>query len=341
MAKLEDIKSEKDLPRDKNNASHHYIPQFYLEGFSRNNKLAVWNRLDGSVRISTPRNSACQHGFNTIELADGNKTSLYEDIFEKFETLAEPLIENMRCIFPCNPYGKQKYDISNYMSLQEVRTPLHRKRVEMQADMLYKMELRKELSNRDKILKFYRDGGTEPTEEQIQQTIDFVKNPHAVDILLNKGHVLQMSIESAFEISKYFFLRNWTILIFDKPSLIIGDAPILEIADPEAGFLYGHGLAGAKELIIPLSSTILLVMAKPKEYLNPLIMKGTYQVAEITNRNQLENCLSEAYGDPEILSRYKNFKLGPRKLMGFSNTAIDPNFLGHYNKPPKKQRPQR
>ena len=62
--------------------AHHYLPQFYLRGFSREDRLWVYDRYKNEYRNQTPKNIAVERDYYTVTDENGGKKT---DI-EKFKT---------------------------------------------------------------------------------------------------------------------------------------------------------------------------------------------------------------------------------------------------------------
>ncbi len=67
---------------------HHYLPQFYLNGFTNNHgQFYVFDKIKEEIRQSTPTNSFFEKYRNTTSFEKG-KSSFIEDMYTHFDTLA-------------------------------------------------------------------------------------------------------------------------------------------------------------------------------------------------------------------------------------------------------------
>lgn len=129
-------------------------------------------------------------------------------------------------------------------------------------------------------------------------------------------------------------------LFSGKPSLVTSDAPILLIPDYETPGIGSTGLATAKEVWFPISSTRMLIMGRSGMTLKNGVSEGNDQFAKEANEAQLEASYLEAYGPPSLLKPFENSGLGNRPLMQVSS-GFEGEFFDHYNSPPDRLRPHR
>jgi hypothetical protein len=75
---------------------HHYIPQFYLKGFTNEHgKYYIFDKQIETIRLSTPINSFFENNRNTVIVKD-EKTVFLEDIYSRFDSETAPQLEKIR-----------------------------------------------------------------------------------------------------------------------------------------------------------------------------------------------------------------------------------------------------
>lgn len=74
---------------------HHYLPQFYLEGFCRDEVLWVYDNEEKEFRQQTPQNTAVQTYYYCFENDDGERTAEIEGLLSLVETHAKPIIDKI------------------------------------------------------------------------------------------------------------------------------------------------------------------------------------------------------------------------------------------------------
>jgi hypothetical protein len=327
--------------KDQTSARHHYLPKMYLEGFTEGGRISTWDRASGGVRTNTPNNVANVRGFYTFTDKSGNKSDELEKLFAEIEGYVKNIILNLNSLFPPAITGDTKLALAQYVVLQHLRTPAHRKQMEQSADMIMKMQMRPNLQSRDQIVKQLERIGQEPTEQAIKQLEDFYKDPHSLEVVPSKESVIKLQLNQLPVLTQILMHRVWNIVTFEQPLLITSDDPILLKPDEDQPYWWmrGTGFANAKEIWFPLSSTRMLVLSR-QDYKAPRIIRGTAAMSRQANEIQLDSSYMEAFGPPSIIQQYKGKPLGARPLGGV-DAGFDNEFFDQYNKPPDKPRPHR
>src|SRR4051794_33537687 len=74
---------------------HHYLPQFYLDGFTRGGLLWLFDRKKNEFRKQTPINTAVESGFYTIRTMDGSNSDAVEETLAMIEGAVKPAIDRL------------------------------------------------------------------------------------------------------------------------------------------------------------------------------------------------------------------------------------------------------
>jgi hypothetical protein len=84
---------------------HHYIPEFYLAGFTNSGKrddfLYVLDKKQVKQWKGTPKNAACERDFYRVD-SEELESDYIENVISKFEGLAAPVLEKIikNCTLP-------------------------------------------------------------------------------------------------------------------------------------------------------------------------------------------------------------------------------------------------
>lgn len=81
----------------------HFLPRFYLENFSVNGLVAVYDREQDVVRLQQPVNTGVIGHFYTMEDAEGRKRFELEQFLSEYEGKAKPVIESSRHVRTSTP----------------------------------------------------------------------------------------------------------------------------------------------------------------------------------------------------------------------------------------------
>src|SRR5258706_16309220 len=75
---------------------HHFLPEFYLKGFTRDGYLWLYDRERDAFRQQTPSNTGVIGHFYTFTNTAGECDSTLEGVLSTVEGLAKPIIEKLR-----------------------------------------------------------------------------------------------------------------------------------------------------------------------------------------------------------------------------------------------------
>jgi len=205
----EDLRREIDefwanAPREARVGSrHHTVPRFYLRRFARNGKLLVRDRNSGEITTRNIDDMAIKN-FYTFVNKDGQEDGRLEDILADMEGGTSDLLNRVFGAFQpvrqLNP--GESMALALYLSFQVVRTPRHRREMELLADHSVK------LMNQDKL--------PNPTE--------WVVVPHP------NLHIGYMA-SAAFKLAETLYGRPVTLVTLDRPLFITCDEPVVLVVE--------------------------------------------------------------------------------------------------------------
>ncbi|MFD2836537.1 DUF4238 domain-containing protein [Azotobacter vinelandii] len=92
MDKFEKLRSKPHLNGPKR---QHFVPKFYLEGFTSDGLLAVFDRVSGEIRKQQPQNTAVVGHLYTFEDHQDRKRFDLEVLFSYIEEEAAPILKSL------------------------------------------------------------------------------------------------------------------------------------------------------------------------------------------------------------------------------------------------------
>lgn len=242
---------------------HHYLPQFYLGGFSCDNKLWVFDREKKEFRQQTPNNTAVKTNYYSVDVKDGGKRTDIEAMLSQIESHAKEVIDKLHQRKDITTDEKQILSI--FMAFMMNRVPdfeksvnkMEKHMVQLMADMMF--------TDEDRVQSIMDDLEKKTGEKlyiSAKKLVDFHKRKQ-YEIIISRNESLRLMLATSMEISKYFGLMNWSIFHApQKKSFVTTDNPliILPPADYKPGF-YGVGIItkGARK-VFPLSKAACLIM---------------------------------------------------------------------------------
>ena len=233
---------------------HHYLPQFYLEGFSYDGRLVVFDEPRNRVRVESSLNTAVRGHYYSFVDATGSKVAEVESDLARIESRAKPVFQALSARQALSL--QERYYLAVFLGFLACRTPAFERSINETITGRAEVVLRKNLEqpNADELF------GTPPAElTALLDSGQFALETHPND------RISQM-IDRAPELGKDFFVSDWTVLHTDeRNAFVTSDSPFAIVyPDPvpeDAGF-QRYGIASPEVITsFPLSSRECLLMA--------------------------------------------------------------------------------
>jgi Protein of unknown function (DUF4238) len=245
----------------------HYVPQFYLRGFTnQNGQLFVVDATTRNHFWTSPQNVAAKRDFNRVD-ADGVKPDVVERALAKFESEIAPGIERVRkeAAFMDNA---DRNAVVNLICALALRNP--RKRENIDRFMSDTLQLMAEMALATKerwegqVAQMKADGVLEEDTETDYDAVKKMVKEKKFKFRIAKEFQISLEVEHFDEMLPYFSARRWQILKAraDTGGFVTTDHPVClrwSKAEHRGGrFGPGYGLAGT-DILFPLSSELGLI----------------------------------------------------------------------------------
>ena len=236
---------------------HHYLPESYLAGFTRGRTpeslFYVFDRDAGAFRPQTPKNTAVQGHYYTVETIDGQRSSRAESVLAQVESIAIPIIRGIDERKPLNM--NDKLELAMFIALLYTRVPRFERVIREMTDGLYKRVNEREISSVERAAYWLRRH-EEKTGEKLEITPEQVYEYFSAgqyDVVLEQGAVVHRMFEAALGFAKLLPVMAWIVGVApENTSFITTDAPFVTIPPEKHKGPYGFGTPGAVTLV-PLS----------------------------------------------------------------------------------------
>jgi hypothetical protein len=294
--------------------SHHYLPQFYLDGFrivrQRGNKSHIWQieKADNQKYYSSPiEKTGCRRDFHTLDVdKDKPDCKSIEALLTKIESeqsaLVKAIWETKRIEAP------QIVALATFISLMRHRVPSFAKHIE---GSLQGMVL-------DTFKIMYRAGKFGQPPPELQNDFDTKGIDNSLDVEISNWKVLEYMFQAGLNAESIRLLTEYNYHIYSAPKgkgLLTGDNPVaLYHADYDKIRPYGVGLAiSGVEVSFPLTADTLILAGRH-------VTEGssTASAEEIDEFNRRTIVMSERYifassvaeGLPERIRELKDIRAG-------------------------------
>jgi hypothetical protein len=261
MNAFDRLKTEAQLKGPKR---HHYISQFYLEGFAdREGLLRIFDRTDGAIRSQQPKDTTVVGHLYTFLDAQNRKRFELENLFGLVETQAAPALKAL--IAGENPSHENRKFLSLFIAMTAIRTPSAFEEARVIREEIHRAEMKVRFSNEQRACSIAKELlSTDVTEEELRKFVtDAYELVSGDQFRVNVPNELarQMSLKQWAPTAEIIYNRDWTLVnapkgheytSSDSPVVL---APLPGKIDQPLGFgsLHTH-------VLFPLSRKVALVM---------------------------------------------------------------------------------
>jgi hypothetical protein len=285
---------------------HHYVPQFYLAGFTATGQgdgpLHILDCEEGRIWKSTPKGTAHERDFHAIDLGVDNDRMVVEKKLAECEGKWASVLKEIRQN-KALPQGDALGDLLAFVSFMAVRVPRIRTQVSEFIDRASKAQLRATFATNEgrdhfrSVIEEYIT--TLPLTEQrhIRQIIDddpnldkFAEHVQSEKYTVSYGQTwdVQTMLQMAITLLPVLGQREWAVSLLadDAPDLICSDSPVcLTWKQPVSGpYPPGFGLRNTL-LTVPLGKRMVLVSTF--EPLQEASVLAASEVATLNTRTSL------------------------------------------------------
>ncbi len=244
----------------------HFLPQFYLEGFTKDGMVAVFDRESNEIRVQQPVNTGVIGHFYTMEDSEGRKRFELEQLLSEYETKASSVTKKLAVKETID--ADERANLAIFVALAAFRTPdiidsIKNFNSNLISDMTKRM-----FANVEEVKERERGMPDAPaTEEELEaearELVEFAQSGQ-YKVTTDHKWAVGMAIQMAFGIAPIFAGRDWVVIHRDndKKSFVTTDAPVLltTVAQRSSNF-WGIGFGNSDALVVfPLTESCVLAM---------------------------------------------------------------------------------
>ncbi len=245
----------------------HVVPRFYLDGFSRDGLLSVYDRQKHEFRIQTPQNTGAITHYYTFTDAEGRRRFDLEHLMCEYESKAAQIIRKLSDKQRLT--SEERSDMAIFVAIMGFRTPdqieslkaANGQMIKRVSQMIFGSEKLAKIAVR----QYPKNSDLTETEieQQAKQLREFVERDQYT-VETDHQWALGMSMNMFAKVAEILVQRNWVVMHRDseKRSFITSDAPlVLTLMQPKPNSFYGVGYASSDAMIVfPLTQATVLVM---------------------------------------------------------------------------------
>jgi len=212
---------------------HHYVPQFYLAGFTDNDSkdghLFVLDKEQRKTWTSTPKGTARKRDFHAMDPAPGGDPMAVEKALAHVEgqwSDALAAVIDKKALPQDDSFG----DLMMFVAFMAVRVLRIRDIVSNAIDRVSKAEIQLMLATKEgqeHFRKTLAELGHEMSDDEFEQLVSFGKSDDYDANFEQTWHVQEM-IRMAVTLAPLLSLRKWCLWIANEaaPDLICSDSPV-------------------------------------------------------------------------------------------------------------------
>ncbi len=245
---------------------HHYLPQFYLRGFTADDGLlTLFDRETKEFRRQQPVNTALQKDFYTVTDKAGVKTDEVERIISHLESNAKDVIYRLERRVTGWKVGEERANFALFLALFRTRTPVFDQEQLAFTEQFYRSVTRANHPSPEVTAQGFQQFA-EATGEDVSdidpQAVYRMIQDDAYDVEVPRAYIIRLMMDSALHLAEVLMTLNWTFVRAARDiEFITSDAPFVtarpwDETDPRT---YGVLTPGAATLV-PLSPAVCVVI---------------------------------------------------------------------------------
>jgi hypothetical protein len=245
---------------------HHTLPQFYLRGFAKDDKLSTvalpgdrqftQSVKDASVAKNFYALKGHPDGADVIEKALSDVEGATATVFRTISSGTWPLSR------------EDRMTLGYFIALQAARVPVQRRTRDHLAAMFMRLQIG--AGGKQALRKQLEGQGHEASAEEVERLWQLATRAEGPPVSRPVAEHLEEMFKLADELLKYIVGRPWLLVKFERRSIITCDDPVVLVGDPTAEPWEGVGFMTAWGITYPLSRKFGLLMSS----IEPVIEAG-------------------------------------------------------------------
>lgn len=269
----------------------HYLPQFYLKGFSDDEKsILVFDRLKDNYFHQTIRKAAAINDYYSLINEPEDRKYLVEKALSKIEGIAAQIIPDVERGANLSPLGKEA--LALFCTIQMMRVPRFQNWHDIELRRSLRAQRDELRTNHGKAKEILESSGEKITHEDVNNAIAALM-AHTGDFEFGREESLKTMVESAPELSRLLLGFSWHFVSRPRPPyLVVSDFPFMSLPVAEFPEYLNTCISPTGQIILmPLTKQTCLIMARGKIEMN----KPTISAHQALLINQCSIAFSKRY----------------------------------------------
>lgn len=242
---------------------HHFLPEFYLNGFTRDGLLWLYDRERKQYRCQTPHNTAIIRYYYAFENEKGEKDYSVEQFLSVIEGKAKAAISKLEARDVITP--EERLHLAQFIAFLMVRSPKFHRVVNEMADAAAKQIVKHAIPTVEAAGELVRQHSQKTENEEItpESMFEFIHD-EKFKMVMNRDFVISAMLDQAEKVTLEIAMMDWLVVHTDRRSAFITtDEPIGFIV-PDEFRRSGEPVLGLGShkitKIVPLSRSVALLI---------------------------------------------------------------------------------
>lgn len=221
----------------------HYLPAFYLKGFTRDGLLWLYDRQKDEYRRQPPHNTAVIGHYYTTSTDSGERDYSVENHLATVEAEAKPVIAKLEAGEDITV--EERVEFAYFLALLLSRTPKHERELEEIGDAMHKLLAKEMIPSVEAAAAVLKQCGgcSETTPESFFRFV----HEERFHMKASRDFSIEVMLDHALKFSKSLALMDWLIVHADgHASFITSDSPL--------GYIVGEKERRSREPVLGLAS---------------------------------------------------------------------------------------
>lgn len=209
---------------------HHYLPEFYLKGFTRDDLLWVFDRNTAEYRRQPPRNTAVIGHYYTTSTESGEKDYSIEKHLSQIEGEAKPTIEKLDAGEKIS--AEERVGLAYFLALLLSRTPKHAREIEEIGDAVHKSLAKDMIPTVEAAAELLRRSGKDQSVTP-ESVFRFV-HEEQFQMKAPRDFTLNAMLDQSARFYRHIAMMDWVVVHTDgHSSFVTTDSPLGYILDDD------------------------------------------------------------------------------------------------------------
>lgn len=246
---------------------HHYLPQFYLDGFASHRNLWLFDRERNEFRRQTPVNTAVERDYYAFLTEDQQTRNDIEDLFSRIEGETRPIIDKL--VEKSWITSDDRVMLSFFVGFLKLRTPVFEKTFNEISEEMIKFTVQRIVTSPERAQAILDEQGAgKESRVTADEFYEFVQKDQ-FGINFHRNDSLRAILDVGLQVGVALSRLDWVVgHCSSDTSFVTSDNPVILVESSRSPRELGIGiLTPGVGKAVPLNQSTCLMMFDQGEQL--------------------------------------------------------------------------